>query len=177
MTSWLPLSLMTTQPQTETNQLIALQTGFASEILALHHWKVKLHCTRKELRTCNSRTWAMWNRTETNITRHLTQRHNSIRPTYLSHSIALALWINIFIYHSLLHDSNNMRKIKQHIKIQTRRALHGAHIPPTKVFQRLSEQEVKVIWQKAPIPRLWVIQGGRKLYHWIPGVGFPISVP
>ena len=43
------------------------------------------------------------------------------------------------------------------------------------------EQEVKVIWQKAPhggpIPRLGVTPGGRKLYHWIPGVGFPISVP
>ena len=41
--------------------------------------------------------------------------------------------------------------------------------------------EVKVIWQKAPhggpIPRLGVTPGGRKLYHWIPGVGFPISVP
>ena len=43
------------------------------------------------------------------------------------------------------------------------------------------KQEVKVIWQKAPhggpIPRLWVTPGGQKLYHWIPGVGFPISVP
>ena len=45
----------------------------------------------------------------------------------------------------------------------------------------LYKQEVKVIWQKAPhggpIPRLGVTPGGRKLYHWIPGVGFPISVP
>jgi len=44
-----------------------------------------------------------------------------------------------------------------------------------------NEQEVKVIWQKAPhggpIPQLGVTPGGRKLYHWIPGVGFPISVP
>jgi len=43
------------------------------------------------------------------------------------------------------------------------------------------KQEVKVIWQKAPhggpIPRLGVTPGGRKLYHWIPGVVFPISVP
>ena len=43
------------------------------------------------------------------------------------------------------------------------------------------EQEVKVIWQKAPhggpIPRLGVTPGGWKSYHWIPGVGFPISVP
>jgi len=45
----------------------------------------------------------------------------------------------------------------------------------------VSEQEVKVIWQKAPhrgpIHRLGVTPRGRKLYHWIPGVGFPISVP
>ena len=47
--------------------------------------------------------------------------------------------------------------------------------------QQQQQQEVKVIWQKAPhggpIPRLWVTPGGRKLYHRIPGVGFPISVP
>jgi len=44
-----------------------------------------------------------------------------------------------------------------------------------------NKQEVKVIWQKAPhggpIPRLGATPGGRKLYHWIPRVGFPISVP
>jgi len=43
------------------------------------------------------------------------------------------------------------------------------------------KQEVKATWQKAPhggpIPRLGVTPGGRNLYHWIPGVGFPISVP
>jgi len=43
----------------------------------------------------------------------------------------------------------------------------------------IKKQAVKVIWQKAPhggpIPRLGVTPGGRKLYHWIPGVGFPIS--
>jgi len=43
------------------------------------------------------------------------------------------------------------------------------------------KQEVKVIWQNAPhggaIPRLGVTPGGRNLYHWIPGVGVPISVP
>ena len=48
-------------------------------------------------------------------------------------------------------------------------------------FLQEGQQEVKVIWQKAPhagpIPRLGVTPGGRKLYHWIPGVGFPISVP
>jgi len=51
----------------------------------------------------------------------------------------------------------------------------------TEQWSLLCEQEVKVIWQKAPhggaIPRLGVTPGGRKLYHWIPGVGFPISVP
>jgi len=45
----------------------------------------------------------------------------------------------------------------------------------------ITEQEVKLIWQKAPhggpIPRLGVTPEGRKLYHWIPGVGFSISVP
>ena len=44
-----------------------------------------------------------------------------------------------------------------------------------------NKQEVKVIWQKAlhggPIPWLGVTPVGRKLYHWIPGVGFAISVP
>ena len=45
-----------------------------------------------------------------------------------------------------------------------------------------NKQEVKVIGQKAPhggpiIPRLGVTPGGRNLYHWIPGIGFPISVP
>jgi len=49
------------------------------------------------------------------------------------------------------------------------------------IYVSVRKQEVKVIWQKAPhggpIPRLRVIPGGRKLYHWIPGVGFPISVP
>ena len=41
--------------------------------------------------------------------------------------------------------------------------------------------EVKVIWQKAPHgganSPVRVTPGGRKLYHWIPGVEFPISVP
>jgi len=44
------------------------------------------------------------------------------------------------------------------------------------VLYFLKQQEVKVIWQK-PIPRLGVTPGGRNLYHWIPGVGVPISVP
>jgi len=53
---------------------------------------------------------------------------------------------------------------------------------PRSIWPNLyAKQEVKVIWQKAPhgggIPRLGVTPGGRKLYHWIPGVGFPISVP
>jgi len=50
-----------------------------------------------------------------------------------------------------------------------------------KLYRQWTQQEVKVIWQKAPhggpISRLWVTPRGQKLYHWIPGVGFPISVP
>jgi len=49
------------------------------------------------------------------------------------------------------------------------------------IYTVVHKQEVKVIWQKTthggPIPRLGVTPGGRNLYHWIPGVGFPISVP
>ena len=56
----------------------------------------------------------------------------------------------------------------------------NAHNPSTRNYI-VSQQEVKVIWQKAPhggpIPRLGVTPGGRNLYHWIPGVGVPISVP
>ena len=59
----------------------------------------------------------------------------------------------------------------------------GEHKPPPRLKKILHQEEkqvVKVIWQKAPhggpIPRLGVTPGGRKLYHWIPGVGFPISV-
>ena len=52
---------------------------------------------------------------------------------------------------------------------------------PERLESEVLQQEVKVIWQKAPhggpIPRLGVTPGGRKLYHCIPGVGFPISVP
>ena len=50
-------------------------------------------------------------------------------------------------------------------------------------YNQWTKQEVKVIWQRAPhggpIPWLGVTPGpgGRNLYHWIPGVGFPISVP
>jgi len=50
-----------------------------------------------------------------------------------------------------------------------------------KCLWKEDKHKVKVIWQKAPhggpIPRLGVTPGGRKLYHWIPGVGIPISVP
>ena len=52
---------------------------------------------------------------------------------------------------------------------------------PARQSQSCIKQEVKVIWQKAPhgggIPRLGVTPGGRNLYHWIHGVGVPISVP
>jgi len=40
----------------------------------------------------------------------------------------------------------------------------------TNIVANTGQQEVKVIWQKAPhggpIPRLGVTPGGRKLYHW-----------
>ena len=55
--------------------------------------------------------------------------------------------------------------------------------PPVHSFitKHVFQLEVKVIWQKAPhggpIPQLGVTPGGRNLYHWIPGVGVPISVP
>ena len=63
--------------------------------------------------------------------------------------------------------------------------VNGKILPFSDLFRKfhkdiytLSKQEVKVIWQKAPhFIRLGVTPGGRKLYHWIPGVGFPISVP
>ena len=60
------------------------------------------------------------------------------------------------------------------------------------MVDNIKKQQVNVIWQKAPhgaeknrngsctnetIPRLGVTPGGQKLYHWIPGVGVPISVP
>jgi len=55
------------------------------------------------------------------------------------------------------------------------------HLKPQQTELSVFQQEVKVIWQKAPhggpIPQLGVTLGGRNLYHWIPGVGFPISVP
>jgi len=51
---------------------------------------------------------------------------------------------------------------------------------PLMIFANF-QQEVKVIWQKVPhggpIPQLGATPGGRNLYHWIPGVGVPISVP
>ena len=53
-------------------------------------------------------------------------------------------------------------------------------VPNLMPVNDLRKQEVKVIWQKAPhggpIPRLGVTPWGRNLYHWIPGVGVPISV-
>ena len=71
-----------------------------------------------------------------------------------------------------------LREVEKWSQIHTRN-----QITPkvNQLFPYWYEQEVKVIWQKAPhggpIPRLGVTPGGRKLYHWIPGVGFPISVP
>ena len=83
---------------------------------------------------------------------------------------------------SLLCNSNIIKKILKiaslyHQQVhQQEYQTHSAIILSSDL-----QQEVKVIWQKAPhggpIPRLGVNPGGRKLYHWIPGVGFPISVP
>jgi len=50
----------------------------------------------------------------------------------------------------------------------------------TEQTKKLKKQEVKVIWQKAPHGAHSPVRGhprGRNLYHWIPGVGVPISVP
>ena len=62
-----------------------------------------------------------------------------------------------------------------------RRDLHTVLSLRCENWRHCIKQEIKVIWQKAPhggpIPRLGVTPGGRNLYHWIPGVGVPISVP
>ena len=44
-------------------------------------------------------------------------------------------------------------------------------------YQTRGQSNLTKSASRGPIPRLGVIPGGRKLYHWIPGVGFPISVP
>ena len=58
--------------------------------------------------------------------------------------------------------------------------LYFEHFQPKSKSKRNKRSNGKVIWQKAPhggpIPQLGVTPGGRKLHHWIPGVGFPISV-
>ena len=69
------------------------------------------------------------------------------------------------------------RKSIDHIRL----TITSLQIPTPIPSPGIEKQEVKVIWQKAPhggpIPRLGVTPGGRNLYHWITGVGFPISVP
>jgi len=67
---------------------------------------------------------------------------------------------------------------------QTSRSEYGLTVEiriRTRITFAWAQQEVKVIWQKTPhggpIPRLGVTPRGRNLYHWHPGVGFPISVP
>jgi len=68
-----------------------------------------------------------------------------------------------------------------------RRTMHSTHTDST-VHSQLHH---KIVWllvtrgqsnltksaSRGAHPRLGVTPGGRKLYHWIPGVGFPISVP
>ena len=77
-----------------------------------------------------------------------------------------------------LHHSSSVELTVYSLTLAISVAYVGLAVTALQLHQ---EQEVKVIWQKAhhggPIPRLWVTPGGRKLYHWIPGVRFPISVP
>jgi len=74
-----------------------------------------------------------------------------------------------------LHQRQNLNQKWSRIQIQI------SVLIPIRLSVGSLQQEVKVISQKAPhggpIPRLGVTPGGRKSYHWIPGVGFPISVP
>ena len=69
---------------------------------------------------------------------------------------------------------------QQHSESQEHRQFEAQQVHLARNWNNV-KQEVKVIWQKAPhggpIPRLGVTPGGRNLYHWIPGVGVPISVP
>ena len=78
-------------------------------------------------------------------------------------------------------DRQTDRQTNSYINIAPQRCCADAPLVHRCHGYRKIRQEVKVIWQKAPhggpIPRLGVTPGGRKLYHWIPGVGFPISVP
>ena len=85
------------------------------------------------------------------------------------------------ILQDLVYEGRRFRlQIYRTSKRQSKQMEGGHHWDSSKIHCTM-EQEVKVIWQKAPrggpIPRLGVTPGGWKLYHWIPGVGFPISVP
>ena len=64
---------------------------------------------------------------------------------------AVSLWQLSFLFHISLHSTPPIV-----------REVHRRNI----FIPFVREQEVKVIWQ-----------GGRNLYHWIPGVEVPISVP
>ena len=46
-----------------------------------------------------------------------------------------------------------------------------------KLNKRSKQFDKKRLTGGGPIPRLGVTPGGQNLYHWIPGVGVPISVP
>ena len=50
------------------------------------------------------------------------------------------------------------------------------YMPTTYIITR-GQNNLTKSTSRGPIPQLGVTPGGRKLYHWIPGVGFPISVP
>ena len=93
------------------------------------------------------------------------RRRSVVRPVVISRKLSMTdpqlLW-------------NTIRKLTSLIPLPY---IDPPQTSPGVIFWFQIQLEVKVICQKAPIPRLGVTPRGRKLYHWIPGVGFLISVP
>jgi len=89
-------------------------------------------------------------------------------------------WISLSLSGIAMH-THRPQGVNYHGYLQVLKYLLLLYLNRKAYCRQIDKQEVKVIWQKAPhrgpIPRLGVTAGGRKLYHWIPGVGFPISVP
>ena len=111
-----------------------------------------LHISKSSVSSCIQKSPCRWNKLE-----ELTAAGGERRGLLPSDSCSRV---------STLRISHGMWAMRLHEKSRCRNR-----------SRQIPRQEVKVIWQKAPIPRLRVTPGGRKLYHWIPGVGFPISVP
>ena len=61
------------------------------------------------------------------------------------------------------------------LALQSSQCWHGTDIRTGKVTRGQSNLTKSA--SRGAHSRLGVTPGGRKLYHWIPGVGFPISVP